>query len=398
MSKKILVISVCFILTFTLFFSSSIYADDFYEGIPSAAVLSNQTTPVSAKIPNINALSAVVMDTVSGRVLYEKNGYSKRSIASTTKIITAIIAIENGNLEDEVTVSKKAASVWGSTINLKEGQKLKLRELLYGLMLNSGNDAAIAISEYIGGSVENFCDMMTKKAMELGAKNSSFKSPHGLDAEGHYSTAYDLALITRYAIKNKTFSEIVKTQSATIPGKSLQNTNEMLYSYPGTDGVKTGFTGKAGRCLVTSATRNNWRLISVTLGSPTRNARAQSSRSILDYVFNNYKIEKILKKDEVIGKIPVIKGVEKYAAVKADKEIEIPLNKDELDKLTNEIDLPGELKAPVNAGTEIGNVKYLLDGKVLAEATLKIETDVAHKGIFDYLGEIFGSWVKLMEG
>ncbi|MCX8129932.1 MAG: D-alanyl-D-alanine carboxypeptidase [Clostridia bacterium] len=398
MSKKKILLNLCCLLIVSLLLSSSIYADDIYEGKPSMPTFSSNVNDVGSKVPNINAMAAIVIDTESGRVIYEKNAYSKRAIASTTKIVTAILALENGNLDDEVTVSKRAASVWGSTIKLKEGQKLKLRELLYGLMLNSGNDAAIAIAEHIGGTVENFCEMMTKKAHDLGAKNSSFKSPHGLDMDGHYSTAYDLAVIARYALKNKTFSNIVRTQIASIPGRNLHNTNEMLYAYQGADGVKTGYTGKAGRCLVTSATRNNWRIISVTLGSPTRNARAQSSKSILDYAFENYKLHKLISKAESVAVLPVIKGLQESIPVNASRSIKLPLRQDEMDALVKEVNIGQEkLKAPVKAGTRIGNIRYVLNDKVIAESPLEIGSDVERKGILDYLCGIFTEWLKLME-
>ncbi|MHB8063646.1 MAG: D-alanyl-D-alanine carboxypeptidase family protein, partial [Ruminiclostridium sp.] len=217
------------------------------------------------KIPRISAGAAIVLDTVSGRVLYEKNAYTRRSIASTTKIMTAIVAIENGNDDEEVIVSKRAATISGSQVNIKEGKTYKLGDLMYAMMLRSGNDAAIAIAEHVGGSVEAFAEMMNRKAAEIGATNTNFVTPHGLDDPQHYSTAYDLALITQYALKIEKFCKIVGTKNSTFEGNGISNTNEMLSLYPGADGVKTGYTGQAGRCLVTSVTKNNWKVVSVVL-------------------------------------------------------------------------------------------------------------------------------------
>jgi len=366
---KTAVILTTIFITFVMLFSIS-YAD---ENVISAA-----GSPI-----NINASSAIVMDMETGRVLFEKNAYVKRPIASTTKIMTAILAIENGNLDDEVTVSERACQIWGSDIGLKPGEKLKLRDLLYGLMLNSGNDAAIAIAEHIGGSLENFLDMMNEKARLIGAKNSSFKSPHGLDMEGHYSTAYDLALITRYALANPVFSEIVSTKTASIPGRNLYNTNEMLGLYPGADGVKTGYTGQAGRCLVTSATRNGWRIISVVLNCPTKSARTQNSIKILDYAFNNYKMYTLTEAGETVGYLPVNKGIEESVPIVTTDKIVYPLTQEEAKRVKTKILLLDDIDAPVFGGVDAGYVIFTLDGKVIAETKLKVSKDVAKKD-FNY--------------
>lgn len=393
--KRVLILLICLSILVGVSLTQPAFADEFPEDEPFIGVISNGDGN-QFEMPKIGAGAAIVMDTETGRVLFEKNAYSRRSMASTTKIMTAIVAIENGNLDDIVTVSQKAAVVGGSTIHLKAGEKLTLRELLYGLMLESGNDAAIAIAEHIGGTVDNFLEMMNKKAGLLGAKNTCFKSPHGLDKNGHYSTAYDLAVITRYALKNPTFSKIVGTRSMGITNRGLYNTNEMLDLYPGADGVKTGYTGLAGRCLVTSATRDNWRIISVVMGCPTRYIRAQSSKAILDYAFNNFKIYALLKPGEDIRKIPVIKGVKDSVAVKSIEEIRFPLKKDELDMVETGVYLPDSLTAPVYAGEDVGSIEYLINGEAIAHSTLKAWTDVRRKGFMDYLEDIFKAWSKMM--
>lgn len=348
------------------------------------------------KPPVINALAAVVVEESTGRILYSRNAMDKRSIASTTKIMTALVALENANVEDEVTVSKRAVSIGGSVVGLREGQKYTLRELLYALLMISGNDAAIAIAEHVGGSVENFAVMMNERAKSLGAVNSRFVTPHGLDRENQYSTAYDVALITIEALKHPLFREIVSTSKSYIPGHSLYNTNELLGSCPGVDGVKTGYTGKAGRCLVTTAKRNGMRLISVVLGSPTRGARAEASRRLLDYCFGNYKMYRLMSEGDIFARIPVYRGISGYVALRAEKDIVLPLSKSEAESLSVSEHVPDMLKAPVYAGSVTGYVEYVLDGKVIAQNMLMVEKDIRKTTYLDYLGDILETWCKMI--
>jgi len=372
------------------------FSDDLNEGQLVIKAFASEKNDVTASVPVINAHAAIVMDANSGRILYSKNADQRRYIASTTKIMTAIVTLENGNVDDIVTISKRAASIKGSSINLKEGEKLKLKELLYGLLLNSGNDAAIAIAEHIGGDVESFVDMMNKKASELDLVNTSFKTPHGLDREGHYSTANELAQMTRYALRNPEFAAICKTVSTSITGRSLYNTNEMLGFYPGADGVKTGYTGQAGRCLVCSATRNGQRLISVVLGCPTRTIRAESTRKILDYAFKNFKQYTLIKADEEIKKIPVIKGKEKFVSLVSNVEITYPLTEEEFKSLKRVEEIPDCVKAPVDKGVNMGYVSFSVNGNVIAEAKLRTKDEVLHKGFLDYMFEIIKDWFQYM--
>ena len=376
-------------------FGTGVMADDMLEGEPEAYIFTDNAVTTSVS-PYIDATAALVMEAESGRVLYSKNPTVKKSIASTTKIMTAIVALENGDPEDIVTVSRKAAGTRGSSINLGAGQKFTLMELLYGMLMNSGNDAAVAIAEHIGGSVEAFADMMNGKARELGAENTVYVTPHGLDAQGQYSTAYDLAIITRYALKNPIFSRIVSTNKTSIPGRQLYNTNELLEIYPGVDGVKTGYTGQAGRCLVASATRNGMRIISVALGSPTRYRRAEASRMILDYGFNNYTMHTLIQAGSGFKSLSVRRGVSRTVAVKAMDTVKIPLRQDELERLETRMFLPESLDAPVYAGTDTGCVEYLVDGEVVGQTILTTWEDVRRKGFFDYLGSIIGSWARMM--
>jgi|LSQX01.2.fsa_nt_gb D-alanyl-D-alanine carboxypeptidase (penicillin-binding protein 5/6) len=362
----------------------------------TASVAVTSIDSAQNKPPVINASAAVVVEESTGRVLYSKNALERRSIASTTKIMTALLALENGNLEDKVIVSKRAAAIGGSRAGIREGEQYTLRELLYAMLIISGNDAAIAVSEHIGGSVENFAVMMNDKAKSLGAVNSHFVTPHGLDREGQYSTAYDVALITIEALKNQMFCEIVSTSSSYIPGHNLYNTNELLGSYQGVDGVKTGYTGKAGRCLVTTAKKNDMRLISVVLGSPTRTARANASRSLLDYGFANYRMHSLVKEGDIYARIPVTRGIANYVALKAGNTIVLPLSTQEAKAISVIEHVPDVLNAPVYAGSDTGHIEYVLNGKVLAEIALLVTEDIRKTTYGDYLRLVFKTWSRLM--
>ena len=252
------------------------------------------SAPAPPVLPQTGAKAAIVVEYPSGRVLYQKEPHARLPQASTTKIMTAILAIEYGNLNDVVTIMPSDV-VRGSSMGLKAGERQTLRSLLYGLMLPSGNDAAMAIARHVATQVEMrfppakrqepvsyFILMMNTRAKQLGLKDTHFVNPHGLDAIGHYSSAYDLASLTWHAMRYKTFNDVVSQPSYTVPGHALRNINKMLALYPGAQGVKTGYTGRAGLCLVTSATRNQRELISVVLNAPQWTA---DSTALLDYGF-----------------------------------------------------------------------------------------------------------------
>jgi D-alanyl-D-alanine carboxypeptidase (penicillin-binding protein 5/6) len=268
------------------------------------------TNAVAEELPNIDAKAYVLMDTTTGRILEGKNEDEKRAMASTTKIMTAIIALEKGDLASIVEVSKKAASIRGSSFHLSRGEKIPLETMLYGLLLCSGNDAAVAIAEHIGESQENFVQMMNQKAIEIGALNTNFKNPHGLDEPNHFTTTKDLAIIARYALDIPKFREIVGSREKLITRGdktgTIYNTNKLLWSFENATGIKTGYTGKAGRCLVASAYKNGFELISVVLGSPSN---FNSSYKLLNFGFTKYQLRQIIKKDNIVKSIPVKKGI-----------------------------------------------------------------------------------------
>ncbi len=389
--KRFFLIFIIIILTIT----QPVYSDDEMETEPHTPVILGKVF-AEMKAPSVNAFAAVVLEPSSGRVLYSKNAIVRRSIASTTKIMTALVALENGGLEDEVTISKRAADIRGSSLGLKTGQKYTLKELLYAMLMMSANDAAIAVAEHIGGTVESFSDMMNIKAKSLGAADSHFISPHGLDTNDQYSTAYDVAIITKCALGNPVFAEIVSTTSFHIQGYGLYNTNELLGAYPGVDGVKTGYTGKAGRCLVTSAQRNGMQLITVVLGSPTRMARAIASKALLDYSYGTFKMCKYLYAGDIYVRVPVYRGSHDSVILKVAQGVELPLSEQEAEMLEVREYVPKVLRAPVYAGTNTGFVEYVLNGEVVAQSMLTISDDIRKKNYFDYLAYVLESWGRMM--
>ncbi|MBP5426904.1 MAG: D-alanyl-D-alanine carboxypeptidase [Clostridiales bacterium] len=384
MLKKSTLLIVCLCMFINI--QMNCFGDDNLDDEPDYPVFLKQST----SIPNVEAQSAIVIDCDTGRVLYEKNAYQKRPMASTTKIMTAILAIENGNLNDTVSVSKKAAYVGGSTIKLKEGQTYKLVELLYGLLMKSGNDAAIAIAEHIGGDVNKFVEMMNKKALDINALDTNFVNPHGLDNNNHYTTAYDLANMARYAMKKPEFAKIVATKNKSISGgKVFNNTNEMLFLYQGCNGVKTGFTSKAGRCLVTSVQRGTENYIAVVLGCETKNKRAQSSKEILDYAYGNYKRYELVNKEYVYTTTNVKKGKSKHIETIAKDTIVLPLNEYERSNLyTNEY-VEKDLVAPIKKYKKVGYIEFKVDDKVIAKTDLVVKNSVLQKDFLDYLRDFF---------
>lgn len=273
--------------------ANPVLADDSIDSGESETSILYETSMDSSSEPIINSKNVIVLDRKTLLPLYEKDAYSKVAMASTTKILTCIIALENCALNEVVTVSKKAATVSGSTLGLTSNMKLSMYDLLYGLMLRSGNDCAIAIAEHISGSVEDFSVLMNQKASSLGLTNSNFVTPHGLDDPNHFTTAYELAILTDYALKNQKFLEIVSSKNYTISlngyPRTLSNTNELLGTTQGVYGVKTGFTFEAGRCLVSACKRNNLDIIVVVLGADTKRIRTKDSLSLINYTFNTYK-------------------------------------------------------------------------------------------------------------
>lgn len=367
-----------------------------------------QTVSTTHEIPNINSRAAVVVDRNSKRILYGKNENDKRPMASTTKIITGLLVIEKGNFDDIVTVSKKAAGTGGSRLGLKVNDKISVRNLLYGLMLVSGNDAAVALAEYISGDVVSFADLMNEKANEIGLKNTHYVTPHGLDSDEHYTTAYELAILTDYALKNKIFADIVKTKNYIVSingySKNLNNTNELLGYLNGVYGVKTGFTNGAGRCLVSAVKRRNLDIICVVMGADTKKDRTKDSIKLIEYSFENYKNEEL--KNIITNKFNAWKDSNKIEVYKGIKEeVEVILEENDIttypiksnDIIEIEIVADYELEAPININTNIGKLKVNMNGNSIYEINIKTKETIERKKIknyFIYLIKEYGNYLQ----
>jgi len=390
-----------------------IYADDELEENLEEKELSEVINVASKSIaePIINSRIGIIYDRKSGKVIWGKNENKRSAMASTTKIMTCIVVIENADLNAEVKVSAKAAGTGGSRLGLKKDDKITIKDLLYGLMLRSGNDAAVALAEYVGKDKEGFANLMNKKAKELGLKDTHFVTPHGLDDPEHYTTAYELAKIADYALRNEMFAKIVGTKEHTINingyAKQLCNTNELLGYLQGVSGVKTGFTNNAGRCLVTSVNRNDFEIITVVLGADTKKIRTADSINLIEYAYENYKylnIEDIV--NEKFGnwkeinekRIQVEKGKNKTVVLKLRKikNKVIPVKKSDIDNINIEINCLYYLKAPIEKGDVIGNLKITLNEEVVEVVDIVNNEEIKKKDRKDYFLEFLKSTYWLL--
>lgn len=309
--------------------------------------------------------SEIVIDANSLRVLSESNADIKRGIASTTKILTAITVIENFNVDSEVVIKREWTGIEGSSIYLREGESLTVKELLYGLMLRSGNDAAVALACSQCGSLQAFCELMNLTAKKVGAVNSNFVNPHGLSESEHYSTARDLALITAYALKNELFSQIVSTKSINIgkgeSARTLINKNKMLYNYEYATGVKTGYTKNAGRCLVSSAEKNGFKLVCVVLNCAPMFER---SEELLQKAYSEYKNVQLLVGGEAITYANV-ENTKLYVPLGVNENVYYPLTNDELNCIKFELQIGKISKIPIKSEKQMGTIKILLKNRLL---------------------------------
>ena len=310
----------------------------------------------------VSAKRAYLLDGVSGRVLYERNPNERSLIASTTKIMTALIVCEQCNVLDRMRIPKEAVGIEGSSMYLQEGEVLTLQELLYGLMLSSGNDAAVALAIYCGGTVEGFAELMNDKARILGLKNTHFENPNGLDSPGHYSTARDLAVLAAYAMENPIFRKTVSTKQLHMGQRYLTNHNKLLWRVEGADGVKTGYTRAAGRILVSSATRNNRRLLAVTIDAPDD---WNDHAALLEEGFSRYSVKQIVTKGQYVDTVEVIGGEEKQVQILADGDFSYALAPEEDPQLM--LPGPGFVYAPAVEGADAGVAYVLIEGKAIGK-------------------------------
>lgn len=332
----------------------------------------------------VTADAAVVIDAETGEVLYDKNMHQRRPPASTTKIMTTILGIELGKLDDQIKASPRAAAEGGSSIWLKAGEVLTLEELLYGVMLNSGNDASVAVAEYISGSVEEFAALMNRKAKEIGALNTTFKNPNGLPNDEHLTTAYDLAMIMRYAMQNEIFCQITSTVEKRIswPGQPwprvLRNFNKLLLMYRDADGGKTGYTRAAGRCLVSTAVRNGRRVISVILHT---DQRWQDSIKLLDHGLNNYQNMTLLEAGAVVETREVLDSREKVLEIVASRDFVVTLPRGRQSKSTTTIFFEEDLRLPILQGQKVGWLEIQVNGQYVGQIDLLAKNEITPKSI-----------------
>ncbi len=339
-----------------------------------------------------NAKSAIMLEASTGKVIYEMNADEKLPMASMTKMMTLLLIMENikkGNLKwDElVTASEYAASMGGSQIFLETGEQMTVEELVKGICIGSGNDAAVAMAERIGGTEEEFVKMMNKKAKELGLNNTHFVNACGLDAEDHYSSARDMSIIAKNLVKYPKILEYTGTYEDYLRKNTdksfwLVNTNKLVRYYKGVDGLKTGYTKTAGYCITTTAKRNGLRLITVVMGEPSSAIRNSETTSMLDYGFNTYKIDKVLTKDKVLSKEKVSLGKTKEVEVVPSKDINI-LNKKTNKKrnITYKVNID-KIKAPVKIGDKVGSIKILEDNKTIMTIDATVNKNIDKANIF----------------
>lgn len=414
MKKFIYKIFILF-CTLTLFiFTTLSFADDLEDETTNSYTFEN-IQDVSSKISsnlNINSRAYVVIDRNSNTVIVGKNEYQKKKMASTTKIMTAIVVIENVDLKDIVNISKKAAGTGGSRLGLKTDDKISVHDLLYGLLLCSGNDAAVALAEYTAGSIYDFSILMNEKAQSLNLKNTHFVTPHGLDSDDHYTTAYELAILSNYALQNSTFSQIVGTKNYTITingySKSLSNTNELLGNLNGVYGIKTGFTNGANRCLVTACKRNDLDIICVVLGADTKKFRTQDSIKLIEYTFSNFELvdiqtimEKSFKnwKNENENSFFINKGTYNNIELSIstiDTPI-LPIQKNSISDLKTVISCNKNLQAPIYSNTNIGSIKVYCNEQQILSCSIVVTRTIEKKNSFDYFYYILKNYPEILK-
>ncbi|MBW4828784.1 MAG: D-alanyl-D-alanine carboxypeptidase [Clostridiaceae bacterium] len=340
---------------------------------------------ISYSSPEIDAESGLLIDVKSGRILYTLNPHKKLPMASTTKIMTALVALENGKLDEKIKVKKKFVGVEGSSIYIYEGEEISLKDLLYGLMLRSGNDAAMVIADHVAGDTDKFIELMNSKAKEIGALNTNFTNPHGLEDENHYTTAHDLGLITREALKHDVFKEIVSSKSWTADrdkNNYFYNKNKTLWQYEGGDGVKTGYTKRAGRCLVSSATKNGMQLVSVVLNDGNW---FNDCYELLDYGFDNYKPYFLYDEGQFIKNIKVEDGSKEYLPVVTNTSCILPLKEKEKENIKITIDLPKKITPPIKEGKVLGKISVYLDGELIYTSNLVSKEEIKELNFFTKL-------------
>ena len=346
----------------------------------------------------LNAKSAILMEESTGNILYESNPDERLPIASVTKVMTMLLimeAVDSGkiSLDDMVTVSENAMSYGGSTMFLETGEQLTVNDMLKGIAVASANDGCVAMAEHLAGSESAFVDMMNEKAKELGMENTHFMNTNGLDEDDHYSSARDVAIMSRELMKHETIFNYTSIWMDTLRGGKFQlaNTNKLIRFYDGANGLKTGSTSKALCCLSAAAKRNDMQLIAVVLGAPTSAERFASAKSLLDYGFANYAVNTQITAGDEVQKIAVEKGVDKEVGVVAGDSCSTLVKKGQEDNITKEIKIDETITAPIEAGQKIGTMTISRDGEVIAYIDLYASSAVEKKGIGIIIKDFFAT-------
>lgn len=346
----------------------------------------------------LNAKSAILMEEATGNILYESNPDERLPIASVTKVMTMLLimeAVDSGkiSLDDMVTVSENAMSYGGSTMFLETGEQLTVNDMLKGIAVASANDGCVAMAEHLAGSESAFVDMMNEKAKELGMENTHFMNTNGLDEDDHYSSARDVAIMSRELMKHETIFNYTSIWMDTLRGGKFQlaNTNKLIRFYDGANGLKTGSTSKALCCLSAAAKRNDMQLIAVVLGAPTSAERFASAKSLLDYGFANYAVNTQITAGDEVQKIAVEKGVDKEVDVVAGDSCSTLVKKGQEDNITKEIKIDETITAPIEAGQKVGTMTISRDGEVIADIDLNASSAVEKKGIGLIIKDFFAT-------
>ncbi|WP_160033375.1 D-alanyl-D-alanine carboxypeptidase family protein [Paenibacillus sp. An7] len=339
-----------------------------------------------------NAVSAVLLDADTGTIIYEKNGHEKLPPASITKIMTMLLvveAIDAGKLKwtDKVRTSEYAASMGGSQIFLEAGEEMTVDDMLKGIAMASGNDASVAMAEKLAGTEAAFVEMMNKRAKELGMNDTHFANCNGLPVDNHYSSAHDIAIMSRELLKHKDITKYTGAYQDHLRKDSekpfwLVNTNKLVRFYPGADGLKTGYTSEAKFCLSATAVKDSMRVVAVVLGEPNTKTRNSEVSNMLDYAFSQYMMKTIYKKGDVIGKVQIEKGNIKEIEIIADTPYSVLMKKGASDETTQQLTIPAEIKAPITKGQVLGKLIVSQDNKVLKEFEIKAAVDVEKAGFW----------------
>ena len=351
---------------------------------------------------NLSAKSAILVERTSGQILYEQNSHERLPMASVTKVMTMLLGIEavdSGKItmDDMVTVSEYASSMTGSRVFLSVNETISVSDLFKAIAVASGNDAAVALAEYLAGSESNFVAMMNKRAQDLGLADTNFVNCNGLPAENHYSSAYDLMVMSRELLSHDSIRPFLTIWMDSLRDGSftLANTNKLIRFYEGATGIKTGSTDEALFCMSASAMRDGMELIAVVLGAPTSKQRFSDASSLLNMGFASYGVEQGVTKGEEISVIPVEKGVEKRVSVVAEDDFSAVVRKEQKGEITQEIKLPKQITAPITKGQSIGEISFYLDGKKLGATPLVSANDVKKAGMFQMYGMVLRRWIDV---